>query len=112
MNGKALFVVLGLLSAGPRVSVAVHPSVVRVGGDVRVTCRAPRDARNRWLVVGIERYTSSGRQMDGEDSPITYEITFHQVPCGAGAGYCQLVGDDRKVIEVSAPLLVAGCNDE
>jgi len=58
----------------------------------------PRDERNRRLEVAVLGYTSSTRQLDGEDSRITFEFPFAHIPCGVEEVACQVIGTDGSKI--------------
>jgi hypothetical protein len=81
------FVLLAPVAAADApVTVAVRPSIVFVGGDVRTTVRAPRDPRNRELRVVVEApeyYASSDVQLDGADAAATHQFTWKALPGGA-----------------------------
>jgi hypothetical protein len=68
------------------VTLAVRPTVLFAGRDVRTTVRTPRDARNRELRVVVEApeyYASSDVQLDGVDAPATHQFTWRELPSGA-----------------------------
>ena len=68
------------------VTLAVRPTVVFAGRDVRTTVRTPRDPRNRELRIIVEApeyYASSDVQLDGVDAPATHQFTWKELPGGA-----------------------------
>jgi len=68
------------------VTVALRPTIVFAGRDVRATVRTPRDPRNRELRVTVEApdyYASSDVQLDGTDAPATHQFTWRELPSGA-----------------------------
>jgi hypothetical protein len=80
--------VLAASAAGAEapITIAVRPSVLFAGGDVRTTIRAPRDARNRALRVVVEAsefYASSDVQLDGDAAAATHQFTWKTLPGGA-----------------------------
>lgn len=105
----ALFLWL-LLSRADRFRVDVSPTAMLVGATVRVTCHLPRDASNRWLRFGIEGWTETLRQVDGEDAPMTWTLTAFHAPCSAeiAFGEVQRLGGVERVQTL---MKVAGCNE-
>lgn len=102
---------LGLL-ATERVTIDVYPRTVMVGSSFRLTCRVPRDARNRLLEYGVEGYRpGSQRDIDGERARVTWEVAIAEVPCGVGPAYCAVLTDDGRWTRVERALTVAGCGD-
>jgi hypothetical protein len=91
-----------------RVSIRVSPLVLMAGGALRVTCVVPRDARNRQLSVALSDYTSSSRQLDGDQARITHEFIFSHVPCVVEDAACQVVGTDGSLI-AKQHIEVVGC---
>jgi hypothetical protein len=83
---------------------------VQAGGAVRIRCTVPRHPDNRWEAAGIQNYTESGRQMDGEYAPITREIILDHVPCAAGDAYCALQRADGRIYIATSPLRLSGCD--
>lgn len=71
---------------GAPVTLAVRPTVLFAGRDVRTTVRTPRDARNRELRIVVEAadyYAASDVQLDGVDAPATHQFTWKVLPSGA-----------------------------
>lgn len=100
----------GVAAGAPaRVAVQVMPRIVMAGGALRVTCRVPRDARNRGLTIGVALYTTHFVQMDGEAAAVTNTWVFDHVPCDVGDTFCRLTDDTEKVYEARLPVTVAGC---
>jgi hypothetical protein len=65
------------------VTLAVRPTVLLAGRDVRTTVRTPRDPRNRELRIIVEApdyYASSDVQLDGTDAPATHQFTWKELP--------------------------------
>src|SRR6185369_5210056 len=87
------------LTAVDHFRVSVSPQAMLVGATVRVTCHLPRDASNRWLRFGIEGWTETLRQVDGDDAPITWTLTAMHAPCGAelAFGEVQRLGGIERV---------------
>lgn len=97
-------------STKDKLAIRIMPSIVSPGGDLRLTCRVPRDARNRWLEYGIVDYApGSFRQLDGEQARITWETLIPKIPCGSGPAYCAVHRNDQSSDLVSADFLVVGC---
>jgi hypothetical protein len=82
----ALLLAAPVAAADAPVSIAVRPTVLFAGGDVRTTVRTPRDARNRELRVTVEAaeyYASSDVQLDGVGAAATHQFTWKGLPGGA-----------------------------
>jgi hypothetical protein len=92
------------------VAVAVRPTVVFSGGEVRATVRTPRDARNRELRVLIEAadfYASSDVQLDGDEAPATHQFSWKALPGGDYRVEAILLredGEERRVVRCFAVL--------
>lgn len=91
------------------ISLFVNPTVVFENGTVHVMCRIPRDPTNRWVSWGLENYSESGRQLDGEHAPITWESYIEHVPCGVDTAFCRVVRVNGTTSMTRAPLTVTGC---
>ncbi len=82
----AFLLVAPAAGAEAPLTIAVRPSIVFVGSDVRTTVRAARDARNRALRVIVEAqeyYASSDVQLDGDAAAATHQFTWKSLPGGA-----------------------------
>ena len=90
-------------------TISVYGRIVPKGGDVRVTCRVQRHPDNRWLDMGITPYRLSGRQLNGNAAPITYEVWFTHIPCEADAAFCAVVDSRGRVRTVRQSITVVGC---
>lgn len=101
---------LALMAPDDRLRVAVSPTVMLAGHAVRVTCHLPKDATNRWLRFGVEGWTDSLRQVDGEDAPLTWTLDLSHVPCGVEQAFCE-VTRTTCAERVTTRLAVAGCNE-
>lgn len=84
--------------------------VLLSGNDLRVTCRVPRDAENRAVTWGLADYSLSTRQLDGADARVTWETTFHHVPCDPGLAICEVEKASGQVEHVEREIIVGGCN--
>ena len=99
-----------LLAQSDRVTIAVLGRFVQAGtGQVRVTCRVARHPDNRLLVIGIENYTSSDFQIEGENSRITFERWFTHIPCEATGAYCDLHDNHERHEVMRLSLTIVGC---
>ncbi len=101
--------VLFLLVTAPsdeKLTIRVTPTTLFGGGAIRLTCRVPRDPDNRRLEYGVEGYTSSERQLDGEASRVTWDALIDHVPCGVERVFCEVTRADRKRVRATAPLVV------
>lgn len=90
----------------------LHSSAQVIGENhsLTLTCHVPRHEDNRWVEIGIEGYTASTVEMEGENSPKTFQILFKRVPCGIGAAYCNVGGiPGSHVTSTKLPVLVSGC---
>ena len=94
------------------VTARVSPGIVMAGRDatVRLTCRVVRHPDNRKLEYGLEGYSSSERQLDGEASRVTWETFITHIPCGVERAFCIITRADRRTFSAFAPLVVAGCD--
>lgn len=106
-----ILVVLGVLIAGasPNFSLTASPNVVTVGGSVNLSCRVPKHPDNRSISLGLENYTTSTRQLDGEQSPSIFTLKVDHIPCDAGPAFCTVAGVGGRIKSVGANLLV-NCN--
>ena len=109
---RLLIVTLALIGVAaaedPMLSVFPHATIV--GGNVRITCRVPRNPRNRVVVYGFKDWTTTSRQLDGEDSRITHQILLEGVPCDPGELFCTVLRADGKDRQVVVPFTVVGCD--
>jgi hypothetical protein len=96
------------------VSIAVRPSVVFVGGDVRTTVRTPRDPRNRELRISIDAadyYASSDVQLDGDGAAATHQFTWKALPGGAYRVEATLLREDGETATFTTCFAVLGGDD-
>lgn len=100
----------GYLAIAAAVTIHLMPMVLMAGGTVRVTCRVPRSAENRWLEASIVPYTSDTRQLDGEAAAFTWQFEFSHIPCDAEYAVCAVQTRDGKVTQATSPLHVGGCS--
>ena len=107
----ALLLALALLPPTvPTFWLKVSARVIAENGSLQLTCHVPRDADNRWVELGIEGYRASTIDMEGENSPMTFQILFKRVPCGIGAAYCNSGGIPGSHVQTAKlPILVSGC---
>jgi hypothetical protein len=95
---------------GAPVTLAVRPTVLFEGRDVRTTVRTPRDPRNRELRIIVDApdyYASSDVQLDGDDAPATHQFTWKELPSGTyrvEAILTRADGERRTVTECFAVL--------
>lgn len=89
----------------PRVSVRVAPNVLSPGGSLTVTCKVPKDARNRQLEIAIVGYTSHIEPLNGAGAPSMRQMVFTRVPCGVDEAWCVVNNEDVA----KAKFLVGGC---
>jgi hypothetical protein len=96
------------------VTLAVRPSIVFAGQDVRTTVRTPRDARNRDLRIVVDApdyYASSDVQLDGTDAPATHQFTWRELPSGAYRVEAILTREDGERRIASQCFAVLGADD-
>jgi len=106
----------GAVSSGAdaAVTIAVRPSVLFAGRDVRGTVRTPRDARNRELRIVVEAadyYASSDVQLDGEDAPATHQFTWKELPSGTYRVEAILTRADDQHVTATQCFAVLGLDD-
>ena len=109
-RGNLLVLVL-LLTPSDTVILTVYPRVVMAGYGVRLTCRVPRHEANRAVSWGFEHWTSTTRQLDGADSPVTWQSIFNEVPCNPGRAFCAVQRVGGRTTYTTSPLRVAGCEE-
>ena len=100
--------------AGAPVTLAVRPTVLFAGRDVRTTVRTPRDPRNRELRIVVEAadyFKSSDLQLDGDDAPATHQFTWKELPSGAYRVEAILTRDDGERTTVTECFAVLGPDD-
>lgn len=106
----ALTLMLSFAKDSP--DLRVYPRAVLVNQAVRLTCRVPRHADNRRVTWGLELVTSSSRDLEGENSPITFEALVEHVPCEPGAAFCEVIRVNRdQPLRAVATLAVGGCDE-
>lgn len=103
-----LLVLLAATSAEP-VTIKTSPQSFFAGATITVTCTVPRHADNRGIDAVVTGYTSSHRDINGEDAPVTYRFEFKHVPCDAVEAVCALADNHQRVAIAKMPLNVAGC---
>ena len=106
----------GAVSSGAEapVTLAVRPTVLFAGRDVRTTVRTPRDPRNRELRIVVEAadyFKSSDVQLDGVDAPATHQFTWKELPSGAYRVEAILTRDDGERRIVTECFAVLGGDD-
>jgi len=96
------------------VTLAVRPTVVFAGRDVRTTVRTPRDARNRELRIVVEApdyYASSDVQLDGDGAPAIHQFTWKDMPSGAYRVEAILTREDGERRTATQCFAVLGVDD-
>ena len=106
----------GAVSSGADapVTLAVRPTVLFAGKDVRTTVRTPHDSRNRELRIIVEAadyYAASDVQLDGVDAPATHLFTWKELPSGAYRVEAILTREDGERKTVSECFAVLGLDD-
>lgn len=85
--------------------------VVMVNQGIRVTCKVPRDARNRSVTLGFSEWTRSTRPLEGENSKITHDLYLDRIPCDPGDAFCTLTRADAPDVSIHLTVTVAGCRE-
>lgn len=98
-----------LMLAVNRASVKVSTTVPFAGSDITVTCTVPRHPDNRKVAAVLVGYTSSERQLDGEESPITHRFEFKKLPCDTVEARCVLLDKFGGTAIQHQPLEIQGC---
>ena len=101
-------------TADAPVTLAVRPTVLFAGRDVRATVKTPRDPRNRELRITIEAadyYASSEVQLDGVDAPASHQFTWKELPSGSYRVEAILTRADDKPVTVTQCFAVLGADD-
>ena len=96
------------------VTLAVRPTVVFAGKDVRATVKTPRDPRNRELRIIVDApdyYASSDVQLDGTDAPATHQFTWRELPSGAYRVEAILTREDGERRTATQCFSVVGLDD-
>jgi hypothetical protein len=96
------------------VTLAVRPTVLFAGKDVRTTVRTPRDPRNRELRIIVDApdyYASSDVQLDGDSAPATHQFTWKELPSGAYRVEAILTRADGERRTVTECFAVLGLDD-
>jgi len=99
-----------LLTLLALVSLRVYPLVIPAGGAAQVTCRIEPHKDNRKLTVEIENYTSSTRDLEGADAPVTWVFNFKEIPCGTTRVSCLVERLGGKKVGTSQQVTMTGCN--
>lgn len=94
-----------------KVTVSLYPRIVQVGAAMRMTCRVPRQPDNRRLLYGVVNFRDSERQLEGENSQVTWEVFVDHVPCEIGKAYCTVVRSDGTYETSTLQPVVAGCEE-
>lgn len=104
-----------LVESNPRVDVRLdHPSIM-AGQPLWLTCHISRHPDNRMMAYGLvsedgDAIDTQGREVHGNDGPVTFQRVIAHAPCGAVAGYCVVQDKFGKQEQATAPLLVSGCD--
>lgn len=110
MKLTLLAFLLASAAPSPRISIRVGPQVLQAGQGVTVTCTVPRHVENRRITAMLANYTSSERQIEGENAPVTFRFTFNHIPCDVDAAVCVLQDNLGGQTAASAQLLITGCD--
>lgn len=108
---RILTLLVLLAAQEPRVSIKVSSQTVFAGQSLVITCTVPHHVNNRKVTASVVGYTSSERQLDGENAPKTIRFEmFHHVPCEAEAAACVLEDVYKTTQTAWLPLQIAGCD--
>lgn len=80
------------------------------GDGVTVICTVPRHEANRRVQAVLANYTSSERQLEGENSPVTFRFEFRHVPCDTDGAACILTDNLGGQASATTPMDVKGCD--
>ena len=110
------FLSSGAVSSGADapMTLAVRPTILFAGKDVRATVKTPRDPRNRELRIIVEAadyYAASDVQLDGVDAPATHQFTWKELPSGAYRVEAILTREDGERKTVAECFAVLGADD-
>lgn len=100
---------IAVLAAASSTTIQVYPRVLQAGGEVRLTCRVPRNAANRKLRAGFDQWTAYERDLEGEDAPVTWDRWFHHVPCAPGDAFCEVTTATGRTTRLVLPVNVIAC---
>lgn len=104
-----LLPLLLVVSSHDRLEIRVTPHTPMAGDSIRLTCRVEPNDANRWLVLGLVDYRTSGVQLDGAQAAITHTVTYDHVPC-VDTAYCLLYENTGRQIQRVETVEVAGCD--
>ena len=103
---RLLVAMIAIVAVLPRISLVVQPHVLLREGLVRLECHLPHHPENRWLEFGLEGWSLSLRQLDGDKAAVIY-TQLVRVPCGEQVVYCLLTDAAGHAYAARAPVLVA-----
>lgn len=101
-------IVAAVMLSAPRVSIRAT-QVVMSGGTILVTCKVPRNVNNRTLRFGVDGYSTSTKQLDGDQARVTWQMFVEHMPCDIGPAFCEVVTAGGRVDRVELPVTVAAC---
>ncbi len=103
------FAIFAALSTGDgAVSIRTDRRVLFAGQDVTIICKVPRNEANRRIeALLLPDYSSSERQIDGEDAAITHRFTFSHVPPHVTTAACVLTDKYNNHRQATLSLQIA-----
>ncbi len=90
-------------------AIKLWPAIVFAEADVHLECIVPKAVENRALLFGIQNWTASGRNLDGDQAPAVFELVLHHAPCEAGDAFCEVLTASGSLRRITAPFQVVGC---
>ena len=107
-----IILILSQALSGSGISIKMYPQQLMKGEGTWLTCRVTPDLKNKALEYGLTDYTSSTRELDGYDAPITWgPYLYKAVPCYVSEGYCLITHNDGSFDRASTKLIVSGCDE-
>lgn len=92
--------VLAASLANDHLAISVTPLVLFEGHAVRVRCHVPLNVLNRRLQIALDGYRYSELPINGDEGPVTTEVTYDHVPCEVTMASCTtraVTGEQRRV---------------
>ena len=111
MKPIIISILLAMLAVN-RVSIKVDRATFFAGGNLMVTCTVPRHPDNRKVAAVVVNYTSSERELNGEESPVTHRFEFKKIPCGVPEARCILQDKFGGTAVIAQTLEIAGCDGQ
>lgn len=103
-----------LVESDSRLSVRTSPQSLMAGQSLWLTCRIARHPDTRAMAFGLvseegDAIDTTGREVHGNDGPVTFQRPIPHAPCEAVAVFCMMRDRFNQQQQVTAPLIVSGC---